>query len=40
MIAPWKDYSQLSVYQSIYERMIEQQADMKSALDVLGVTDE
>ena len=40
MIAPWKDYSQLSVYQSIYERMLEQQSDMKSALDVLGVTDE
>ena len=35
MISPWKDYSQLSVYQSIYERMLEQQADIRSALNVL-----
>lgn len=42
MIAPWKDYEQLAVYQSIYERMLEQQEELRSALNVLygGETDD
>ena len=42
MIAPWKDYEQLVMCQSVYERMLAQQADMQAALDAIygGVTDE
>lgn len=36
MIAPWKDYSELDEAQRAYER--EQLADMRSALEVLGVS--
>ena len=42
MIAPWRDYTELAIYQSICERMLNAQADMRSALDAIygGETDE
>lgn len=42
MIAPWKDYEQIKAYQIIYERMLEQQEELRSALNVLygGETDD
>ncbi len=30
MITPWRDYNTLLEYQTIYERMLEQQADMQA----------
>ncbi len=36
MIAPWKDYSELDAAQRRYEQ--EQLADMRQALEILGVT--
>lgn len=36
MIAPWKDYAELDAAQREYERA--QLADMRSALELLGVT--
>lgn len=39
MIAPWKDYAGLVRYQEIYERLLAQQEDMRSALAVLGVSE-
>ena len=42
MVAPWRDYAELATYQSIYERMLNAQEDMRSALDAIygGETDE
>ena len=42
MICPWKDYEQIKAYQIIYERMLEQQEELRSALNVLygGETDD
>ena len=38
MIAPWKDSSILAAYQEQYEAMLEEQEDMRTALETLGVT--
>lgn len=42
MAAAFKEYALLETYQTIYERMLAQQADMQAALDAIygGVTDE
>lgn len=40
MVAPWKASDQLEQFQTIYERMLAQQADMQAALAVLGVNAE
>ena len=38
MIAPWKDSNILAAYQEQYEAMLEEQEDMRTALETLGVT--
>lgn len=40
MISPWREYTLLSEFQSQYEEMLAQQADMAAALELLGVSDE
>ena len=40
MISPWRDYALLEEFQRQYEELIAQQADMKAALELLGVSDE
>ena len=37
MIAPWKDSTLLNAYQAQYESLMEELADMKAALEELGV---
>ena len=37
MLAPWKNYDILAAYQEQYEAMLEEQADMQTALETLGV---
>lgn len=39
MVAPWKAFDQLEQCQTIYDRMLAQQADMQAALAVLGVSE-
>lgn len=36
----WREFSLLEEFQRQYEELIAQQADMKAALELLGVTDE
>ena len=38
MIAPWRDYAILAEFQAIYEEEQAKQADMASALAILGVS--
>lgn len=38
MIAPFRDYEILEELQSLYEEMLAEQQDMKTALNELGVT--
>lgn len=40
MIWPWKEYALLEEFQAQYEEMLAQQADMRAALELLGVSDE
>lgn len=40
MVSPWREYTLLAEFQQQYEEMLAQQADMKAALELLGVTDE
>lgn len=40
MIAPWRDYAILAELQALYEEEQAKQADMRAALDLLGVTNE
>lgn len=40
MIWPWREYTLLEEFQRQYEELIAQQADMKAALELLGVSDE
>ena len=39
MVSPWREYSILAEFQGIYEEEQAKQADMKAALEVLGVTE-
>lgn len=40
MISPWREYALLSEFQSQYEELLAEQADMRAALELLGVSDE
>lgn len=40
MISPWREYALLSEFQAQYEELLAQQADMRAALELLGVSDE
>ena len=40
MISPWRDYAILAELQALYEGEQAKQADMRAALDLLGVTNE
>lgn len=39
MITPWRDYAILAELQALYEEEQAKQADMKAALNVLGVSE-
>lgn len=39
MIAPWRDYAILAELQALYEEEQAKQADMASALEILGVNE-
>lgn len=39
MVAPWRDYTILEEFQSIYEEEQAKQSDMAAALEVLGVSE-
>lgn len=36
MAAPWKDYEQLAMCQTVYERMVEQQAELNENLAIIA----
>lgn len=40
MISPWREYALLSEFQSQYEELLAEQADMQAALAVLEVNNE
>lgn len=42
MLSPWRDYNLLMEFQTLYEEMLAERADMQAALDAIygGVTDE
>ena len=39
MVAPWRPYEIIEEFQTIYEEELAKQADMASALEVLGVSE-
>jgi antirestriction protein len=39
MVSPWRDYELLAEFQALYEEEQAKAADMKAALEVLGVTE-
>ena len=39
IVAPWRDFSILDEFQSIYEEELAKQSDMAAALEVLGVRE-